>query len=165
MCEELESSYKNNLSYEQVFQSIISVINPDNIVEFGILNGFSLLSMVKIADISCKIQAYDIFEKFNGNYANKNKLEKTFKNYSNVSINYGDFYEIYQTLASNLDIIHIDIANDGHTYVFAIEHYLSLLKKGGVLLLEGGSHDRDNIHWMIKYNKQKSRSDTDRFFL
>ncbi len=157
MCSKLASSYNNNLNYEQIFQAIVFAINPSNIIEFGILNGFSLLSMIKVANISCKIQAYDIFDDFNGNCANKNDLDKIFKQYSNVSINYGDFYKVYQTLSSELDIIHIDIANNGNVYKFALKYYLPLLRKGGILLLEGGSQARDNVSWMIKYSKPKIR--------
>jgi len=31
------------------------------------------------------------------------------------------------------------------------------MKKGGVILLEGGSLERDNTEWMVKYNKPKIR--------
>ena len=32
---------------------------------------------------------------------------------------------------------------------------MNKLKKNGILLLEGGSKERDNIEWMIKYKKPK----------
>jgi len=100
------------------------------------------------------LNAYDIFEEFNGNHAQKDKLISLFKDYDNVSINYGDFYEVHKTI-NNVDIIHIDIANNGDVYEYAVKNYLPKLSDNGILLMEGGSKERDNIEWMIKYNKPK----------
>ena len=54
---------------------------------------------------------------------------------------------------SSIDILHIDIANTGDTYEFAIQNYLPKVR--GVMVLEGGSEERDNIEWMVKYDKPK----------
>ena len=32
---------------------------------------------------------------------------------------------------------------------------MNKLTKNGVIIMEGGSSERDNIEWMIKYNKPK----------
>ena len=77
-----------------------------------------------------------------------------FKEHENVSIEYGDFYKLHDTL-KEIDILHIDIANNGDVYEFAINNYLPKLSKNGVIILEGGSEERDNVEWMIKYNKPK----------
>ena len=98
------------------------------------------------------IEAYDIFEEFNGNHAKKDKLVSSFKDYNNVSINYGNFYEVYKNI-NNVDIIHIDIANNGDVYEYAVKNYLPKLSDNGILLMEGGSEERDNVKWMIKYKK------------
>ena len=52
--------------------------------------------------------------------------------------------------------MHIDISNDGEVYDFAVKNYLPLVNK--VLLLEGGSVERDNVDWMISYNKKPINS-------
>ena len=54
-----------------------------------------------------------------------------------------------------IDIIHIDIANNGDVYDYALKHYLPKLTDNGILLLEGGSTERDEVEWMNKYNKPK----------
>ncbi len=69
-----------------------------------------------------------------------------------VSINYGNFYEVYKNI-NNVDIIHIDIANNGDVYEYAVKNYLPKLSDNGILLMEGGSKERDNVEWMIKYKK------------
>ena len=69
---------------------------------------------------------------------------------------YGDYYELHNNIPNNsIDIIHIDIANNGEVYEYAIQNYLPKLSSKGVLILEGGSKDRDEVEWMNKYNKPK----------
>lgn len=79
-----------------------------------------------------------------------------FLDYKNVSINYGDYYKEYKNIEDNsIDIIHIDIANNGDVIEFAFENYINKLTKNGIFIFEGGSKERDEIEWMNKYNKKK----------
>jgi hypothetical protein len=152
----IRSSYKNTIDYSDIFSSICFMKKPQKIIEIGILDGYSLLSMVNNVDSSCNINAYDIFEEFNGNSANKEKLDNIFSKYENVSIEYGDFYKLHYSIDDNsLDILHIDIANNGNIYQFTFDNYMKKLKKDGLLIIEGGSNERDDIEWMNKYNFPK----------
>ena len=152
------SSYANkSLSYDDVFKMVTWMIKPTRIVEFGILHGYSLKCFAQTTDTSTKITAYDIFEKFNGNSA-KRDINAAFAPYPNVSIQEGDFYKIVDSLEdASIDILHIDIANDGDVYKFAIDNYMAKLAVGGVMILEGGSEERDHVEWMIKYSKKPIR--------
>ena len=150
----MTSSYTRSITYLDLFSSIVFIKNPTYIVEFGILNGHSLKTFVDNADETCKIEAFDIFDEFNGNHARNDILEK-FSEYKNVNIGYGDFYNKHEDFHDNsIDIMHVDIANNGDTYEFCIDRYLSKIVEDGILILEGGSVERDNIEWMIKYNKR-----------
>jgi predicted O-methyltransferase YrrM len=153
MNEDLKSSYNNKiLSFGTIFRLLSWKQKPELIVEFGILNGYSLKNFID-GFPQAKIDAYDIFENFNGNSAKRDIIEK-FRMYDNVSINEGDYYKKYADYDNeSIDILHIDIANDGNTYEFAFEKYMPKLKKNGIMIMEGGSEERDNISWMIKYNK------------
>ena len=159
----MNSSYKNkDIDYGELIEAITLCKNPKSIVEIGILDGYSLHHFINSTNSNnsnnskpTTIQAYDIFDKFNGNHAMEFELKERFKNNHNVSINYGDFYEVYKNIDNNIDIIHIDIANNGDTYEYAIQHYLPKLSPTGIMLLEGGSQERDEVEWMIKYNKPK----------
>ena len=148
----MNSSYNNKVSFGAILESITIALNPKKIVECGILEGFSLKRFAESSNKDTIIQAYDIFDEFDGCHAKKDKLTALFTDYDNVSINYGDFYEVHKNI-SDVNIIHIDIANDGDIYEYAIKHYLPKLSDKGVLLMEGGSEERDNVEWMIKYNK------------
>ena len=151
----IRSSYKNkDINYGDLIETITYSVNPKNIVEIGILDGYSLHKFLKGSNKDTIIKAYDIFDNFNGNHSNENELKEYFKSYKNVEISYGDFYKLNDTILDNsIDIIHIDIANNGDTYEYAINHYLSKLSFNGIMILEGGSEQRDGVEWMVKYNK------------
>jgi len=149
----MKSSYSQCLiNIAHFFQALSLATNPQKIVEIGVLEGFSLMNLTK--HTTCNdIQIYDLFEDFKGNHAN---LEKTKQNFPNATINKGDFYKIINNFTNySIDILHIDIANDGDVYEFALTNYMKKLSHKGVMLLEGGSKERDNIEWMKKYNKRK----------
>ena len=55
----------------------------------------------------------------------------------------------------SIDILHIDIANNGDVYEYMFQNYIHKIKDNGIVLMEGGSKNRDNIKWMVKYNKPK----------
>ena len=152
----MKSSYNYTINYGDLISGITFVMNPKNIVEIGILEGFSLKKFIDNSNPTTNIKAYDIFDNFNGNAANKEILLEKFSKYKNVKIEYGDFYKIHNDISDNtIDIIHIDIANNGETYEYIINNYISKLTKNGILIIEGGSEERDNIEWMNKYNKPK----------
>ena len=150
----MRTSYNNiNLTYGDLLNSITLVKNPKKIVEIGILDGYSLECFTKSSNKDTQIYAYDLFENFNGNHSNKNEIISKFSKFSNVKIDYGNFYELNNIIETNIDIIHIDIANNGDVFEYAIKNYLPKLSENGILLLEGGSIERDNVEWMNKYNK------------
>ena len=146
------SSYNNKITYKNFFQSLVFLINPKLIVEFGILDGFSL-DCWKTAD--CKVLAYDIFENFNGNHAKRDIINK-YKIDKNIIIDELDFYTGYTKFKDNsIDILHIDIANTAKTYEHALQYYMKKMTYDGIMILEGGSSNRDEVYWMNKYNKKK----------
>ena len=151
----MNSSYLSKIDFGDLLLVITKITNPRKIVEFGLLDGFSLKAFADNSN-DCSIEGYDIFEGFIGNSADLNKLNETFKSYKNVSIRRGDFYKSANNFEdSSIDILHVDVANDGKVYEFAINNYFRKLTQNGILLLEGGSEERDNIGWMIKYNKPR----------
>ena len=152
----MKSSYYNKVDYSDILKTITFMQNPNQIIEFGILDGLSLKAFADNSDKNCKINAFDIFNEFNGNSANKEKLDKYFSNYENVFINYGDYHKEYKNIEDNsIDIIHIDIANNGDVIEFAFENYINKLSENGIFIFEGGSKERDEVEWMNKYNKKK----------
>ena len=151
----MNSSYINKLDFGDVISTITFIKNPKKIVEFGILEGFSLEKFITSSDSNCIIEAYDLFDDFNGNHSSKDIFSK-FSGYSNVKIEKANMYtKLLEYDDNSIDILHIDIANNGDVYEFIFNNGIRKIKEDGLILLEGGSVDRDNTEWMIKYNKPK----------
>lgn len=152
----MNSSYNNNINFGDIISTITFLKKPKKIVECGILEGYSLSKFIENSSINTSIDAYDIFDEFNGNHAVKKNIIELFSQHKNVNINYGDFYKVWKKYPNkSIDILHIDIANNGDVYDFMFQKYVDKLKDDGIIIMEGGSKDRDNIEWMIKYNKPK----------
>lgn len=162
----IASSYNANIDYGTLLSAITflslykdvdkDVSLPKKIVEFGILEGYSLLKFAETSSPDCIIEAFDIFDNFNGHHANQSAILDKFANYPNVKIRYGDFYKKFEDLADNsIDILHVDIANNGDIYEYVFKNYMCKLTQTGILILEGGSRERDNVEWMDKYSKPK----------
>ena len=49
--------------------------------------------------------------------------------------------------------MHVDVSNDGDVILQLYNNIKKYLDKGSILLFEGGSQERDEVHWMKKYNK------------
>jgi len=154
LCEDMRSSYTSKeLDYGDILKTVCFLTKPKYIVEFGILDGFSLSHFISNSSPNCRIEAYDIFDDFIGNHATKDDLEKKFNHYNNVKIQYGNFYTSLDSFKDNtIDILHIDIANTGEIIPTVLQ-YMKKVSSNGVLILEGGSIERDNIEWMKKYKK------------
>jgi len=148
------SSYKLN-NYASVFCEICLALNPSSILEIGILDGYSLEAFTKSCKDSTEIFAIDLFEDYEYKSGNYQFIKEMFKEHDNVKILKDSFYKYYKS-SNRFDLIHIDISNDGEVYDFAVKNYLPLVNKA--LLLEGGSVERDNVDWMIRYNKKPINS-------
>lgn len=150
----MKSSYLQN-NYANVFRALTFNIKPSLIVEFGVLDGYSLNALVASSGKYCSIFAYDLFDDFPYNAADRAVIEEMFKENPNVHINKADFYKSVDKFADDsINIMHIDIANNGDTFQFAVENYLPKIAPGGIMILEGGSKERDEYEWMKKYNKK-----------
>ena len=149
----MKSSYVDN-NYENVFKTLCFQIKPSRIVEFGILEGYSLHAMIQSSAKTTKIDACDIFDEFPYNAAVYEQVKQNFSEYENVEVKKANFFG-YEANYENgqIDILHIDIANDGDTYKHALDNYMEKISIGGVCVLEGGSKERDNVWWMSKFSK------------
>ena len=113
----MNSSYNNNINFGDILSTITFLKQPKRIVEIGILDGYSLAKFVKNSSSDVRIDAYDIFDEFNGNHAVKEEVLQKFSNNTNVNIDYGDFYKVWKLYNDkSIDILHIDIANKMDMY-------------------------------------------------
>jgi predicted O-methyltransferase YrrM len=152
---EMRSSYMAALDYSALFKSIVFALHPQRIVEFGILDGYSLRALVDAAPQNARIEAYDIFEDFVGNHADQT-IREQFADDSRISIAKGSLFDAHNIIDCTdapIDIFHVDIANDGSVVRYVVAKLLPMLAEKGVIIMEGGTPDRDKVKWMQKYQK------------
>lgn len=151
MSKNIQSSYSQN-NFDSIFKVICKNVKPKSVLEIGILDGYSLNSFIRNTSNDTRVVAIDLFEEYEYKNSNYEFIKNSFSKYQNVEILHGNFFNYYKE-SNNFDIIHIDISNDADVYKFSIENYLP--KANQLMLLEGGSKERDNVLWMNKYKKPK----------
>ena len=148
----MNSSYATkDLDYSSILKTVCFGLRPRTITEIGIGTGLSLRCFIESAPFGAEIRAYDLFDGFNGNHPS---FDETIKKFPEVPISHGDFFELHASIEDNsLDILHIDVANNGEVYQFVLDNYVKKMTDKGVIIMEGGSEARDEIEWMKKYKK------------
>ena len=153
---DIKSSYHSNNLGEDLYNFVLEN-KPNTIIEFGILNGYSLISMAlalkKLGN--GKIIAYDLFEEYNYNKPDTIKLLENIKKYEvleYIELKKGSLFDWF-TSPEEFDLMHVDVSNDGDVILQLYNNIKKYLDKGSILLFEGGSQERDEVHWMKKYNK------------
>lgn len=164
----MRSSYAIN-NYSAVFETIILLKRPSQVVELGILDGYSLLAMGKAIyklrqqGHQCFLQGYDLFDDYTYNHGSQSDVEERIKQYSFqdfITVHKADAYQIHEQFTLNsIDVLHIDISNNGTTLKKMISNWTNILKPYGIILFEGGSEERDEISWMKLYNKIPIRTE------
>lgn len=157
---EITSSYaKNNVA--TYFTEIIKSERPLVVVEFGVLNGYSTIAMalaMKENSIPGHIHAYDLWDKYTFNSANKESTQKNIEQFGVsefVTLGDCDFVE-WLSGPHAWDILHLDISNDGDKLLTAYETLKGYhANSGRLILFEGGTEERDEVAWMKKYNRRK----------
>ncbi len=150
------SSYYEN-SYGEVIKSLVISQKPTRIIEFGILHGYSTLKILEglRSAKNFELTICDIFDDFKYNRAEQEYVEKMFKEIENLTIRKINFFNFH--LDENIsfyDMIFIDIGNTYDTYKYFIEEIFPLIRKGSIVILEGGSPERDIYYINRGYHKE-----------
>lgn len=153
----MRSSYKEN-NYGQVFYDLACIHKPEKIVELGVLDGYSSLHFAKGLKDNNKgrLYCYDLWGEYDYNHGN---LDEVFKMlYKNavkdyVTLKTGDAFEVHKEWKDNeIDILHVDISNDGNIVCEILNLWHN--KVNMLIAFEGGTQERDNVEWMVKYGKK-----------
>jgi hypothetical protein len=134
------------------------------IVELGIGNGYSTTYLAKglkemhtLYNSSSKLDAYDLFEDYAYKHSTKVEIENIIKGQELeefVNIYQGDAYEVHKNYADkSIEFLHVDLSNTGDTVHKIMELWHPKICERGFIAFEGGSEERDNVEWMVKYNK------------
>jgi len=152
----IESSYSINTLGSTIYQTVLDY-KPERVIEFGALYGYSTICIASaLRELGRgKLICYDIWDKYEYKHASINETHSNVIKYGltdYVELQEMNFYE-WVLNPTDFDLMHLDISNDGDIIELV---YDSLVKnkKHGVVLFEGGTVERDNVEWMIKYNKK-----------
>lgn len=148
----ISSYYENN--YGELIGSLIRTQSPKQIIEFGLLNGYSSFFIIEaIKNTDCKFLMCDIFENFKYNSASYDNIQKIFGKIKNVSIANYNFFEFHNNKdIKDFDVVIIDIGNTEDTYKYFFENVYEKLSSNCLIILEGGSIERDEYYISKQYN-------------
>lgn len=148
---DIESSYKDNNIGKTIFDTVLK-LKPNKVIEFGCLYGYSTVAIGLALKQLGKGQliCYDLWEDYKYKHST---IQQTIANVAKYNLqDYVTFTKMdFNDWINNpepFDLMHLDISNTGDTILKAY----NALPEGSVVMFEGGSVERDNVEWMIKYN-------------
>lgn len=156
------SSYEKN-NYGDLFFALMRVYQPEKVVELGTKAGYSAYHMARglKANGAGTLDCYDLWEEYEFNSVPRSIAEENLKEFKNiVSFNPCDATGVdkkYKTI----DILHIDLSNDGEKLEKIIPVWINKVRQ--LIIIEGGSDERDKIDWMIKYKKRPIKKWLEKF--
>ncbi len=160
----MHSSYTQH-NYADVFKAIVSAFQPIKCVEIGTLEGYSAIAIGQGLKENFEkhgaeghLDAHDLFEEYR--YRNA-AMATAQKNIDEAGV--GRFVTLHQQHADSVskdyqdgsvNLLHIDISNCGDTVRRMMEAWDPKMIHGGIILFEGGTDERDQVEWMVKYGRQ-----------
>lgn len=168
----MRSSYILN-NFGEIFEHIVKACKVRNIVELGVLEGYSTLHLAKgLAfnkeyfvrfGISFHLDAYDLWDDYEFKHGNLQEVQALL-NENNlqdfVTLYKADAFEVHKKYADkSVYLLHVDLSNTGETVKQIMQLWNNKMIHNGIILFEGGSVERDNIGWMIKYNMPSIRNE------
>ena len=152
--QQLTSSYRAH-GYGSIFYALARVLRPLVAVEIGILQGFSLLSVAAALRDNARghITGCDLFEAYPYRHADRNQVLQqvaALELQPWVTIEAGDAHQVHDRWDA-VDYLHVDISNTGDTYRRVFADWSRRVRQ--VIVLEGGSAERDRVDWMQRFEK------------
>lgn len=151
------SSYEGN-DYGELFYSLIRIYRPRKVVELGTKAGYSAYHIARglKANGRGRLYCYDLWENYEFNSVPQSVAQKNLKKYGNIVHLEPRNVNFVHKLHKTTDILHIDLGNEGEILEKIIPHWID--KTNQIIIVEGGSSERDKIGWMIKFRKKPIRN-------
>jgi hypothetical protein len=146
------SSYEKN-NYGDFFYSLIRIYQPEKVVELGTKAGYSAYHMARglKANGRGSLDCYDLWEKYQFKSVPKSVAEENLKKFKDIiSFKLVDAVGVDKAYKT-VDILHVDVSNEGGILEKIIPHWIDKTRQ--LIIIEGGSSERDKVEWMIKFKK------------
>jgi len=152
--ERLASAYQDHC-YGQLFYALARALRPSSCVELGVYRGFSLLATAAALrdNGGGSIEGFDLFDEYpyrHETFANASRNLRDCGLAAHARIHKADALEVHKRFAA-VDWLHVDLSNDGDTYRRIFAEWAPKVRR--VMLLEGGSPERDRVQWMTQFGK------------
>lgn len=154
VADQLDSSYKAN-GYGGLLYSLVMANRPRRAVEIGTLHSYSALHIgAALREIGRgHLDCYDLWETYPFRHSRMVDVQETIDKaglHDWIKLHHCDAMHVAGQIESpSLDFVHVDISNDGDTYLWAANVFRRFLSDpSSLLVLEGGTADRDKVHWM-----------------
>ena len=165
----MRSSYIQN-NYGDIFKRTVQIFLPHKVVELGVLDGYSTLWIAegaRQAELHSNhrpvVNAYDLWEDYPYKHGSIEEVRKSLGvsglgEY--VALHKRDAFTVHEDYDTNsVCFLHVDLSNDGEVLRKIVDRWDDKLSFGGMMMFEGGSEERDNVDWMLKYNKKPIRKE------
>lgn len=146
------SSYEEN-NYGELFNSLIRIYQPEKVVELGTKAGYSAYHIARglKANGKGRLDCYDLWEDYQFSSVPKFFAEENLKEFKKIiTLNHEEAIGIEKKYKS-IDILHVDLSHDGTILEKTVPYWIDKVRR--LIIIEGGSKERDKVEWMIKYKK------------
>lgn len=161
----MKSSYQQN-NYGDVFKAMIYAFKPSQCVELGVLHGYSSYHMAQGLKENGygKLDSYDLFEDYQYNHGTMDEVKQNLGDLNDlVTLHRLDAFQAHERHGHrSVGLLHIDISNNGDIFNNMISLWDDRMVHGGIIMFEGGTSERDNVEWMVKYNKKPIKPEMER---
>lgn len=146
-----ESSYETN-NFGELFYSLIRIYKPKLIVELGTKAGYSAYHMAWALKENGfgEIHCYDLWDLYEFTSYPKAEAEENLKDL-NCVMHQQDARGVHLKYDS-VDFLHIDLSNHAELLENIVPLWLN--KVNQLMIIEGGSEQRDRVEWMKRYAKK-----------
>jgi hypothetical protein len=165
----LRSSYIQH-DYASMFRALLRGWQPRVLVELGVLDGYSTTAIAQgLRDNASRkgtaghLAAYDLFEAYPYTHSNQHAVQSqldaegltAWVTLHEANVYEDKVHEQYQH--GQVDFLHVDLSNDGDTIRRIMQDWDDKMVVGGTICFEGGTEERDQVEWMVKYDKPSIR--------
>lgn len=160
----IDSSYKAN-DYGLLFYSLVKVYRPKIVCELGSYQGYSALHIAAAMrdnnQSHRQLNLIDLWDQYafkhcsleaiHANFARDGLHDANWRWINFINSNANVAYKLFRD--HSVDMLHIDISNDGTKLAETFPLWEPKLADGALVIVEGGSFQRDHVEWMEMYDK------------
>jgi len=137
------------------FYGVTKILKPLVCVELGTYAGNSAYYIAAALKSNHRgnLYCYDLWDSYAFHHVSKVTARRNLVGLP-VALIQKNAFDVYRDYCNNsVDLLSVDLSNDGDVYRRILTDWYKKLTKDSVVLLEGGSSQRDKVSWMTKFKK------------